>query len=119
MKSNAPVPPQATGMSRRHPLTTFFALACGISWLLWAPLWLPAFGVHGLPALPFHHALGALGPICAAFLVSAAQQGLAGPADLLRRMGLWRGRLAWPIVALLAPYALLLLAVAGVSLWSG
>ena len=47
-------------MVARNPLVSFFALAYGISWLLWAPLWLPAFGVTGLPVLPFHHALGAL-----------------------------------------------------------
>jgi CAAX protease family protein len=106
-------------MIRRHPLATFFALAYGISWLLWAPLWLPAFGVDGLPTLPFHHALGALGPIAAAFLVSAAETGLAGPGDLLRRMALWRRRLVWVAVALLAPFALLALALAGASLLGG
>lgn len=110
---------QPTGMRLRHPLAIFFALAYGISWLIWAPLWLPAFGVHGLPVLPFHHALGALGPIAAAFLVSAMETGLAGPGDLLRRMGLWRGRFVWVAVALLAPYALLALAVVGASVWGG
>ena len=96
-------------------MALFFALAYGISWLMWAPLWLPAFGVERLPALPFQHALGALGPIVAAFIVSAAQTGRAGPVDLLRRMGLWRGRLGWVAVALLGPLALLALAVAGTS----
>ncbi|MEO7792021.1 MAG: CPBP family intramembrane glutamic endopeptidase, partial [Vicinamibacterales bacterium] len=111
--------PPAIGMSRRYPLATFWALAYAISWLLWAPLWLPAFGVDGLPTLPLHHALGSLGPIAAAFLVSAAETGVAGPADLLRRMGLWRGRLVWVAVALLAPLAVLMLAVVAASLVSG
>ena len=96
MRQKLPELPESnrpTSMSRRHPLATFFGLAYGISWLLWAPLWLPAFGVDGLPVLPFHHALGAFGPIAAAFLVSATETGLAGPRDLLRRMGLWHGRL--------------------------
>lgn len=106
-------------MSRRHPIATFFALAYGISWVLWAPLWLPAFGVHGLPVVPFHHALGALGPITAAFLVAAMEAGQAGPADLLRRMGLRRGGLIWVAVALLAPYVLLALAVVAASLLGG
>ena len=106
-------------MIRRHPLATYFAFAYGISWLLWAPLWLPAFGVDWLPVLPFHHALGALGPITAAFLVSEMETGLAGSVDLFRRMGLWRGRLVWVSVALLAPYAFLALAVVGASLVGG
>jgi membrane protease YdiL (CAAX protease family) len=106
-------------MIRCHPLATYFAFAYGISWLLWAPLWLPAFGVDGLPVLPFHHALGALGPITAAFLVSAMETGWAGPLDLFRRMGLWRGRLAWMAVALLVPFALLALAAVGASLIGG
>lgn len=98
-------------MLRRHPLATYFALAYGISWLLWAPLW--------LPVLPFHHALGALGPITAAFLVSAMETGLAGSLDLFRRMGLWRGRLVWGAVALLVPFALLALAAIGTALIGG
>ena len=102
-------------MSRRHPLATFFALTCGISWLIWAPLWLPAFGVNGLPVLPFQHGMGALGPIAAAYLVSAMEAGPAGPRDLFRRMGLWHGCLLWMAVALLAPFALLVIAVAGAS----
>jgi uncharacterized protein len=53
-----------------------------------------------MPTLPFHHALGALGPIAAAFLVSAVETGVAGPTHLVRRMGLWRGRLVWVAVAL-------------------
>lgn len=106
-------------MTRRHPLALFFLLACAISWLLWAPLWLPAFGINGLWVFPFHHALGALGPIVAAFLVSTMETGRSGPTDLLRRMGLWRGRLVWIAVALLAPYALLALAVLGASVLGG
>lgn len=98
---------------------SYFALAYGISWTLWAPLWLPALGVEGLPIVPFHHALGALGPIAAAFIVSAVETGTAGPADLLRRMGFWRGRLAWIAVALLAPFAILLLAALGTSIITG
>ena len=103
----------------RHPLLCYFALAYGISWLIWAPLWLPALGVHGLPVLPFHHALGALGPIAAAFIVSAVEAGRAGPCDLLRRMGLWRGQLAWVLTALLGPYALLLLGLLAAAVFEG
>lgn len=106
-------------MRRRYTLAAYWMLACGISWLLWSPLWLPAFGVDGLPVVPFHHALGAVGPIAAAFLVSAAESGKAGPRDLWRRMGLWRGRLSWVWVALLGPTALVVLALVGRTVWSG
>jgi CAAX protease family protein len=102
---------QPTTWLRRHPVTVFYVLAWGISWLLWAPLWLPRFGVEGLPVVPFHHALGALGPITAALCVAALQAGSAGPADILRRMVLWRGRLAWVAVAVAGPFAVLVVAV--------
>ena len=104
---------------KRHPLMGYFALAYGLSWLVWAPLWLPALGVHGWPVLPFHHALGALGPITAAFIMSAVETGRAGPRDLLRRMGLWRGRLAWVLTALLGPCALLVLGLLAAAALDG
>jgi membrane protease YdiL (CAAX protease family) len=106
-------------MIRRYPLAAFFVLAYGISWLAWAPLWLPAFGVDCLPKVPYHHALGALGPIAAAFLVSGVETGRAGTGDLLRRMASWRGRLGWMAVACVAPFALLALAMAGASIIGG
>ncbi len=111
----------SNGPRRRfaHPVVTFFALAYAISWVAWAPLWLPAFGVRGLPVLPFHHALGALGPISAAFLVSAMETGRPGPADLVRRMGLWRKQFVWIAVALIAPYLLLTVAALITSLRAG
>lgn len=45
-----------------RPLIALVALTYGISWLIWTPLWLPAFGIKSLPVLPFHHAVGAFGP---------------------------------------------------------
>lgn len=106
-------------MIRRHPLLTFFALAYAISWFLWTPLWLPRFGVTGLPVLPYHHALGALGPITAAFVVAGLVDGGAGPRDLLHRMGQWRGAVPWLVVALLGPFLLLALAIVGAWLIGG
>ncbi|MEP6834918.1 MAG: CPBP family intramembrane glutamic endopeptidase [Gemmatimonas sp.] len=94
-------------MIRRHPLLAFFVLAYAISWIIWAPLWLPRLGVHGLPVLPFHHALGALGPISAAFIVSTVESGRAGAVDLMRRMGFWRNRIGWIVFALCGPLVML------------
>jgi len=98
-------------MSRRHLLVTYFVLAYGISWLIWMPLWLPAFGIRGLPVLPFHHAFGGLGPLIAAFFTSWVETGAGGPLDLFQRMGLWRGRLEWIAVALLGPFVLFGIAI--------
>lgn len=78
-----------------------------------------SFGVNGVPTLHFQHALGALGPITAAFLVSASECGRAGPSDLLRRMVQWRRRLGWVAVGLIAPFVLLALALVGASLLGG
>ena len=97
------------GLTR--PLLLYFLLAPAISWTLWAPLWLPALGVHGLPTLRYQHALGALGPFTAAFILTALDSGRAGVVDLLRRVVLWRGRIPWIVVALAAPLGILLLAV--------
>jgi len=94
-------------LAERHPLATFFALAYGISWLIWSPLWLPALGFTGFPVLPLHHALGALGPITAALIVTGRTNGASGVRDLLRRMIAWRDRVGWLVVALGAPVALL------------
>ena len=105
MHAAAELRPHAVRVS--HPLVLFFALAYGFSWLIWAPLWLPAFGVRGLPVLPMQHALGALGPIAAALVVSGMESGRSAPRDLLRRMGLWRGSGTWVLVAVLSPLALL------------
>lgn len=98
------------GMISQHPIAAYMVLAYGVSWLLWAPLWLPAFGIFDLPMLPFQHALGALGPITAAFVVAGSERGRAGIVDLVRRMGAWRGCLRWVVVGLLGPFALFVLA---------
>ena len=102
-------------MSLRFPLLSFFVLAYAISWLIWAPLWLPALGFDGLPVLPFHHALGSIGPLAAAFIMS----GRAGSAELLRRMFLFRGRVSWVLVALLLPFAILAIGLLAAYLFGG
>lgn len=95
----------------RHALLIFFGLAFALSWSLWAPLWLPTFGVQGLPVVPFHHALGAFGPFAAAFIVTGLESGRVGMWELVQRLWLWRGRLGWVFVALLGPFVLLVAAM--------
>ena len=51
-------------------LLTFFTLAYLISWLIWLPLYGHILGLNNLPALPFQHAIGGLGPLIASFLTT-------------------------------------------------
>jgi uncharacterized protein len=104
---------------RRCPLTAFFCLACAFSWLLWAPLWLPALGLSNLPQLRCQHALGSWGPMLAAICVCALTNGRRATADLLRRMVLWRGRGRLLALAVLAPLVLLAWALLGVAMLRG
>ena len=88
------------GFVRRHGLASFYALAYGLSWLAWLPYVLSQYGL-GVVRVPFPEVLGTgelagqlggilfgayLGPLGAAFIVTALAEGMPG----LRR---WRGRL--------------------------
>jgi len=85
----------------------FVLLAYGVTWLLLAPLVLSGLGV--LPSLPaWVHALGALGPLAAAYL-SPRDRGLFAPAGPSRLGG--RGLLA----CLATPVVFALLALATVA----
>jgi uncharacterized protein len=92
------------------PLVRFFLLAYGVSWLIWTPLWLPAIGVAGLPVLPYHHALGGLGPMIAAIICTADRRGVVGVRALLRSMVDLRAPLHLAI-AVLSPFLLLIVAM--------
>ena len=84
----------------------FFLIACGISWLVWSPLWLPTFGVSSLSVLPINHALGGFGPLIAALICSGISKGRAGVRSLFRSMVDVRSPLL-VLIALLAPFLLL------------
>jgi uncharacterized protein len=51
-------------------LLTYFGLAYLISWIIWLPLYGHIFGLNNLPALPYQHAIGALGPLIAALITT-------------------------------------------------
>ncbi len=95
-------------------LLLYFALAYGISWLIWAPLWLPHFGVEGLPIVPNQHYLGAFGPLLAAFIVRYRAEGRPGVRDLAGRMLRWRVAPLWYLVVFGGMF-LLFLAGAGLA----
>ncbi|MDQ3844845.1 MAG: hypothetical protein M3342_12640 [Bacteroidota bacterium] len=59
-------------------LFNFFSLAYFISRMIWLPLYLTHSGIARLPVWPFHHALGALGPLIAAFVMTFSERGIKG-----------------------------------------
>ena len=87
---------------RRYPLTTFFVLACALSWWPWI---LYSFGLVPNPIV-------GVGPFLAALLVLAVTEGKSGVVGLLRRMVRWRVGLQWYAVALLLPIVVTLAAAA-------
>ncbi|QJU55137.1 type II CAAX endopeptidase family protein [Herbiconiux sp. KACC 21604] len=107
------------GVLRAHPLISFFVLADVLSWLAWLPYVLSQNGL-GVWAFRFPDMLGSsqilgvlpgayLGPIGAAFLITAVVGGRQG----LRAWGarLWRWRVAprWYAITLLGVPAAMLL----------
>jgi membrane protease YdiL (CAAX protease family) len=78
----------------------FFLLACGITWLLDAPLAL-AWAMHSEPppCAMTMVGIGACGPTLAAFLIAARRGELRGV------FGRWRTRPIWVVLGLIAPLA--------------
>ncbi|MCC7358904.1 MAG: CPBP family intramembrane metalloprotease [Anaerolineales bacterium] len=105
--------------SKPYALATFFILAFGLSWAVWLP---DALASHGLVAFRFNPVLtgllGAVGPSLAALVTTAAYDGLAGLAGLLKRLLTWRVGLQWYLFVLLWP-AGLSLAGTGLSVLLG
>jgi uncharacterized protein len=90
-------------------LTLFFGLAYGISWIVWLPLWLPAFGISNLPVLPYHHALGGLGPMLAACIMTYRENGSNGLIKLFKKMFEYKA-LLYIAIAFFSPFIILWIA---------
>lgn len=73
-------------------------------------MWGPAVGLHGLPTLPYHHGLGGLGPLIAAFLTTGIYGQPGGVRRLLAQC-LQARPLAYLAVALFSPTLLALIAM--------
>lgn len=113
---------------RRHPLATFFTLAYGLSWLAWVPYALSTsgLGVVGwrVPSLLGTTQLAGvlpgayLGPLTAAFLVTAAADGRPGLRHWGSRLVRWRVGWRWYAGVLLGvPAAVLLGTLALPGAW--
>lgn len=90
-------------------LITYFLLAYLISWTIWLPLYGTVFGLNNLPILPYHHGLGAFGPMIAAFITTWYFKKQIGMSMLLKRCYNYKS-LTYLIVALLSPFLLVVVA---------
>ena len=99
-------------------LITFFSLAYVISWTIWLPLYGQVFGLTNLPQLPFHHGLGGLGPLLAALLTTSIYFKKVELHKLLSSCFQIKP-FRYLAIALLAPFALLLIASVMSNLLSG
>ncbi|WP_368498174.1 CPBP family glutamic-type intramembrane protease [Herbiconiux sp. A18JL235] len=111
--------PGLRGLLRAHPLISFFVLADALSWLAWLPYVLSQNGL-GVWAFRFPEVLGSsqilgvlpgayLGPIGAAFLVTALVGGRRGLRDWGARLWRWRVAPRWYAITLLGVPAAMLL----------
>lgn len=93
----------ASSPLKRHPLASFFVLAYAIAWIP------SAFGL----ATGNYSVLGisAFAPAISALIVNAANEGRTGIQALVSKLFLWRVRIKWVLIALLAPIVLELLAI--------
>jgi uncharacterized protein len=113
------------GSIRRRPLTWFFLMAGLLSWIAWTPYVLSG---DGLGVLPFHFPMllgtsqllgvlpGAyLGPIFAAFVVTAVADGRAGLRTWTGRLLRWNVSWKWYVSVLLGVPAVLITTAAALS----
>lgn len=113
---------QILGFVRSRPITAFFLLACGLSWLAYVPYLLSESGL-GVLAFRFPKVLGTeqllgivpggyLGPLGSAIIVTWISHGRAGLWSWLRGLLRWRCGWRWYAIALLGPIVLTLAGLA-------
>lgn len=90
-------------------LITYFSLAYFISWLIWLPLYGQAFGLNNLPVLPYHHAIGGLGPLLASFITTWIYQKKEGINRLIKSCLKVRPFM-YLVIALFSPFLLAFIA---------
>lgn len=114
---NAPARPVPTRPALDvRALVAFFLLTYAVSWAWAIPLAVQGQVVHRGESWPTHYP-SLVGPLVAAFAVTAWTAGRSGVRDLLARMGRWRVGLRWWLAAL-SPAAFLALALIGMWLAS-
>ena len=91
-------------------LATYFGLAYFISWIFWLPLYGHSFGLTNLPTLPYHHAIGGLGPLIASLVTTWIFQKKEGVKLLIKRC-LQVRPLMYLIIALFSPFLLVFISI--------
>jgi membrane protease YdiL (CAAX protease family) len=99
----------------------FFLFACALSWAAWLPLARAASSNPGVQpgGLQYLHLVGTLGPLTAAYLVTAWTEGGRGVRELTRRSFDWRVGWQWLALAIVGPTLMYLLAVLGLGVVTG
>ncbi len=99
---------------RKYPVTWFYILAFGISWLGMISTVLASRGIAPFyrPYFLFLSIFYAIGPALAAAIMSQVAHGKTGVRDLLKGMIRWRVELVWYIIAVLGSAILLIVAQA-------
>jgi uncharacterized protein len=93
--------------SKPYSLVVFFALAFGISWVVWIPTALGSYGVVPFQIdLTLSGLLGAFGPFFAALITTAIYEGRAGFSTLFKRLLTWRVGIQWYLFVLFWPAVL-------------
>lgn len=98
------------GLVRRHPVLAYVVIAYAVSWAAWTPLLLR--GALVTPGGSVSHFPGFLGPVLAAFVVSALTDGAGGVRRLLRRLVLISRPVRGFVLCAFSPLAFILLALA-------
>lgn len=102
----------------RHPLASFFVLACGLSWIGWVPY---VLSTHGLGLLPF--GVGSptaaqlilmlpgafMGPIGSAYFITRVVEGKPGVRRWAGRFVKFRVNWRWYLLAVLGVPALMII----------
>jgi len=103
--------PVEASFFKRQAFVLYFVLAYAVSWSIMVPLALSARGMIAAQLPLVLHYLGSLGPITAALVMTAINEGCAGVQALLGRVLKWRVGLRYYAFAVLAPLGLFGLAV--------
>lgn len=85
------------------PIATYFVTAYVISWTIWLPLYSEAIGIGKLPTLPYHHAMGGLGPMIACIICTAFFDGRQALATLIKQCFTLR-YISYVLLALTSPF---------------